>query len=338
VHNQIPNPALTKRDNNTLWVPDFSPDYYSKLIFSTQGITKKVRPDLNGGVSIKGLTVHNYYQEISKGRYDLSGGVTNWIQVPHSEAWYSADTCEAGFQSDQGSADNPRGDNQITVDALEALAKASRTSTGSPTTSRTSRTSTMTADLFEPNGILDHVVVVHAGVDQSDGGGAQGSYALWANSNVVDPGQGRLRVRPHGYKVANVTYQPEAAVTGVIAHEFGHDLGLPDLYDSISGTDPDTGFWDIMSSGSRSGRLNGIEPTEHGRLEQVRPRLAQPDRPGLRQPQGIRHARAGEQAAEGHPGGGAREPSRQGAHARARRTAVRTPGGRTTTRSTATSG
>ena len=106
-HNQIPNPALTKRDNNTLWVPDFSPDYYSKLIFSTQGITKKVRPDLNGGVSLKGLTVHNYYQEISKGRYDLSGGVTNWIQVPHSEAWYSADTCEAGFQSDQGARGQP---------------------------------------------------------------------------------------------------------------------------------------------------------------------------------------------------------------------------------------
>src|SRR3954451_8972829 len=124
-HNQIPNPALTKRDNNTLWVPDFSPDYYNKLIFSQQGITQKVRKDLGGGgVSLKGLTVHNYYEEISKGRYDLEGGVTNWIRVPHSEAWYSADTCEAGFQSDQGSAANPRGDNQITVDALEALAKA----------------------------------------------------------------------------------------------------------------------------------------------------------------------------------------------------------------------
>ena len=71
-HNQIPNPAKTGHDNNTLWVPDFSPDYYKKLIFSEQGITQKVRKDLNGGVSLKGLTVHNYYQEISKGRYDLT--------------------------------------------------------------------------------------------------------------------------------------------------------------------------------------------------------------------------------------------------------------------------
>ena len=86
-HNQIPDPAKTGHDNNTLWLPDFSPDYYKKLIFSEQGITQKVRKDLNGGVSLKGLTVHNYYEEISKGRYDLEGGVTNWIRVPHSEAW-----------------------------------------------------------------------------------------------------------------------------------------------------------------------------------------------------------------------------------------------------------
>jgi immune inhibitor A len=67
VHNQIPDPAATGRDNNTVWVPDFNPDYYRKLIFSTTGITQKIRRDLHGGVSLKGLTVHNYYEEISKG-------------------------------------------------------------------------------------------------------------------------------------------------------------------------------------------------------------------------------------------------------------------------------
>jgi immune inhibitor A len=264
LHNQIPNPADTGRDNNTLWVPDFNPDYYSKLIFSTKGYTKKVRRDLHGGVSLKGLTVHNYYQEVSKGRYDLSGGVTDWIQVPHSEAWYSADTCEAGFQSDQGHPDNPRGDNQITVDAMEALAKRQPDFDWASYDVEDQQDLDGDGDLYEPNGVLDHVVVVHAGVDQSDGGGAQGTYALWANSNVVDQSTGGYEFGGTGYKVANVTYQPESAETGVIAHEFGHDLGLPDLYDSTQGSDPDTGFWDIMSSGSRSGRLNGILPTNMG--------------------------------------------------------------------------
>jgi immune inhibitor A len=264
VHNQIPNPANTGRDNNTLWVRDFSPDYYRKLIFSTTGITEKVRRDLQGGVSLKGLTVRNYYQEVSKVRYDLSGDVTNWIRVPHSEAWYSADTCEAGFQSDQGHPDNPRGDNQITVDALEALAAAQPKFNWASYDVEDQQDLDGDGNLFEPNGVLDHVIIVHAGVDQSDGGGAQGTYALWANSNVVDQATGGYAFGKTGYKVANVTYQPESAETGVIAHEFGHDLGLPDLYDSVQTSDPDTGFWDIMSSGSRSGRLNGILPTNMG--------------------------------------------------------------------------
>ena len=36
-----------------------------------------------------------------------------------------------------------------------------------------------------------------------------------------------------GLKVFNYTTQPEDAGVGVIAHEYGHDLGLPDLYDSV---------------------------------------------------------------------------------------------------------
>src|SRR3954453_18511020 len=39
-HNQIPDPAKSGHDNNTLWLPDFSPDYYKKLIFSEQGVTQ----------------------------------------------------------------------------------------------------------------------------------------------------------------------------------------------------------------------------------------------------------------------------------------------------------
>ncbi len=35
----------------------------------------------------------------------------------------------------------------------------------------------------------------------------------------------------------------------MFSHEFGHDLGLPDLYDTAGG-DNGTGFWTLMSAGS----------------------------------------------------------------------------------------
>ena len=35
----------------------------------------------------------------------------------------------------------------------------------------------------------------------------------------------------------------------MFAHEFGHDLGLPDYYDTAGGENG-TSFWTLMSSGS----------------------------------------------------------------------------------------
>jgi immune inhibitor A len=47
--------------------------------------------------------------------------------------------------------------------------------------------------------------------------------------------------------------QPENGGVGVFSHEFGHDLGLPDEYDTFGNTsavENSTGWWTIMSQGS----------------------------------------------------------------------------------------
>ncbi|HET9380094.1 MAG TPA: M6 family metalloprotease domain-containing protein, partial [Streptomyces sp.] len=49
--------------------------------------------------------------------------------------------------------------------------------------------------------------------------------------------------------VGDYTIQPENGGLGVFAHEYGHDLGLPDHYDT-NGGENSTGFWTLMSSGS----------------------------------------------------------------------------------------
>ena len=65
--------------------------------------------------------------------------------------------------------------------------------------------------------------------------------------------------------------QPENGGLGVFAHEYGHDLGLPDLYDTAGGENS-TGFWTIMSAGSYggNGRKNiGDRPVDMGAWEKL---------------------------------------------------------------------
>lgn len=59
---------------------------------------------------------------------------------------------------------------------------------------------------------------------------------------------GGVQIGASDFWVGKYTIQPENGGVGVFAHEFGHDLGLPDLYDYFG--ENGTGFWTLMSSGS----------------------------------------------------------------------------------------
>ncbi|MFD0595525.1 hypothetical protein ACFQZ4_27025 [Catellatospora coxensis] len=49
LHNGIPNPAtMSHLDNNSMWVKDFNQDHYNKMLYTSKGITERVRPDLKG--------------------------------------------------------------------------------------------------------------------------------------------------------------------------------------------------------------------------------------------------------------------------------------------------
>ncbi len=70
---------------------------------------------------------------------------------------------------------------------------------------------------------------------------------------LVRRSYGGVQIGDTGYWVGDYTVEPENGGVGVFAHEFGHDLGLPDLYDTsgnTGGAENSTAFWTLYSSGS----------------------------------------------------------------------------------------
>lgn len=98
-----------------------------------------------------------------------------------------------------------------------------------------------------------HITVIVAGYETSYGDTCGPS--VWGHQTWLAPA-----ANPDGVQVAGQGYTmfgeshcdtegAHTATLGIIAHEFGHDLGWPDLYD-IDGTSSGIGGWSLMSGGS----------------------------------------------------------------------------------------
>ncbi|HEY9378452.1 MAG TPA: immune inhibitor A domain-containing protein, partial [Jiangellaceae bacterium] len=119
----------------------------------------------------------------------------------------------------------------------------------------------------EPDGYIDHFQIVHAGGDQADGDPWQGEDAIWSHrwyaffDLIGDAGPpnnllGGTEFDDLGVWIGDYTIQPENGGRSVFYHEYGHDLGLPDLYDTAGGGD-NIGWWSIMAQ-SRLSAANDV--------------------------------------------------------------------------------
>lgn len=271
LHNEIPPPG--PRDNFSNWRADFNRDYYEKLVLSETGITERTRPDLidpeDGlpGIDLSGLSMRNYYEEVSGGRVQFDtgpAGVIAWLQVPHSQGYYAANSCIDGeygrIQQMNGLPQNPRfpnGVDQLLIDIVDKINDDAAAS-GTPFPWKDYDTN--------GDGVIDHVVMFHAGKDRSAGGGKEGYQAIWAHRGRVDQGGALADDRgtadpADDIRLVGYTAQYEDVETGVLVHEFGHDLGLPDLYDTSGQGESSVVWWDLMSTGSNTGKLIGTTPT-----------------------------------------------------------------------------
>jgi len=251
LHNKIPQPDRSK-DNSTQWTSDFNVAHFDDMF--------------NGG----GESFRNYYLDQSNGEYTATVGVEDWVKVPKNGYYYGDNANEArgywGFVND-------------TVDAWYAKQRAS----GLNKNKIAEKLATYDkwdrydfdgdGDFNEPDGYIDHFQAIHAGAGEEAGGGALGEYAIWSHRWYADyttigqqgpsvGGQQNLlggqEIGDTGMYVGDYTVEPENGGLGVFAHEYAHDLGLPDFYDTAGGENS-TAYWTLMSSGSWMG--HGDEAT-----------------------------------------------------------------------------
>ncbi|MBE1485623.1 immune inhibitor A domain-containing protein [Plantactinospora soyae] len=246
LHNQIPPrdrvyDGSATDDNSTIWRSDFSRQSYMDLFYST-----------------KKESMRDFYLKQSGGRYTVGGDVSDWVSVPFNEARYGSneiaerdgywafvkDTATAWYES-QVAAGKSNAEIQTYLKQFDIWDRSDYDNDG---------------DFNEPDGYIDHFQAVHAGEGEEAGGGAQGADAIWSHrwsaftdlAGSAGPDfnkHGGVQIGDSGIWIRDYTTEPENGGLGVFAHEYGHDLGLPDLYDTQGG-DNGVGFWSAMASGS----------------------------------------------------------------------------------------
>lgn len=201
------------------------------------------------------FSMKDYYQEVSYGTFSISPGPSGIV------GWYRASNTHDYYGADSAGSDAWPGD--LVYEAVVAADAAG-----------------FNFGAYDQDGdcYVDVVNLVHQGTGQEAGGPATDIWShswslsgalFWGNSHfgtytTNDP----CPSNPSTFmKVDDYVVQPEVLgniqhTMGVFAHEYGHALGLPDLYDTDY-TSSGVGSWSLMAGGSWNGIVNSGDRPAH---------------------------------------------------------------------------
>jgi immune inhibitor A len=174
-------------------------------------------------------SMRSYFLANSYGKMDVTGDIYGWFGVPETMAYYA--------DNRRGMGSYPQNAQKMVEDAVDAANAFIDFS----------RYDNDGADRIpnsgDDDGVVDFLIVVHAGRGYE-----------W----TLDPGDihshaARIHPRPvDGVYAVNYATEPEDARVGTFAHELGHLLGLPDLYD-VTLNSFGLGMASLMAYGSWGG-------------------------------------------------------------------------------------
>ncbi|MFF5296840.1 immune inhibitor A domain-containing protein [Paractinoplanes globisporus] len=261
LNNKIPAPDRTV-DNSTVWQADYNQDHYQQLYFGTGTNTESLK---------------TYMQSQSSGRYSVDGEVTDWVKVRYNEARYGRDVCGSHVCTNVWNLVRDAA-NQWVADQLAAGRSLADVTADLKSFDQYDRYDFDGDGNFnEPDGYLDHFQIVHAGGDQADGDPQQGEDAIWSHRSYAyssDAGNtgpagnklGGTQLGTTGIWIGDYTMQPENGGLSVFTHEYTHDLGLPDDYDTSGLGDNNNEYWTLMAQSrlNAPGEALGTRPGDMG--------------------------------------------------------------------------
>ncbi|CAM4113271.1 immune inhibitor A domain-containing protein [Shewanella denitrificans] len=234
-----------KAGDTDMFYSSYPPSHYKNLLFSTTGFSGPQSQNLQSG--------YQYFQAASGGSFFFNGDVKGWYRANNNAAFYGGND-----------AANDDSDKAVPDLIKEAVTQAVASMTSAELNSY---------DIEDPydldgdqnfdesDGIIDHVMVFHSSIGEEAGGGVLKDDAIWSHRHFLDQGSGGYTIPGKSKKLFGYTIQPIDAATGVCTHEFGHDLGLPDEYDTSKDTQgAPVGLWSLMAGGSWVGTLAGTKP------------------------------------------------------------------------------
>ncbi|MCG7499788.1 immune inhibitor A [Vibrio sp. Of7-15] len=244
------NNKLTAEHTEMLY-DNYSPEHYQDLLFSDSGYTGPNGENL--------ISMRQYYENESGESYSVAGQAAGWYRASKNASFYGGNS---------PSTDNDMNAQELVREALNQLANDPNINL-SDYDIEDRYDYDGDGNFREPDGVIDHLMVFHASVGEEAGGGVLGADAIWSHRynlgkyHVLSGTSSTVPGRFNGqYAAFDYTIQPIDAAAGVCAHEYGHDLGLPDEYDTqYTGKGEAVSYWSIMSSGSWAGRIGGTQPT-----------------------------------------------------------------------------